>query len=575
MKRHLLGLCASAALLSSATAQIFVEKVFSFNQTIADNGQYVDVRTLSDLGMSSILDVDVGLVMQSAPGKTIRLGDYFVSLTHGIASEEERVAVLLNRAGANDTRPWGSSLNAVNLSFDDSVDAANSFGVTSTTGTYAADGRLAVDPYGNPLAFDALDVTHGLGSLDGEFLESNVWSLLVADTRQGGEGVLSSWTLGLTGPAAQSGKFDPGLGGTFGDVEGSGIQDVKAMLLVSGSGANSVTVNVSENLVLSGGLSGNGNLRKFGVGELILSGDSSGFTGSVDLSQGVLQIARNDALGVGVVIEVSGSGSILKLANSAQLDAPISLSGSGSRLVLDGNGILGGRLTGDGGLRIDSSGKVTLTGTSTYTGGTSVSSGTLIINGDHSGAPGALSVASGATLGGSGTIGGATHVSGTHSPGNSPGIQTFDSLLTYSAGSSVLWDLGVNAIGTRGSDYDGINANRGLNFAGVTTLSLGLGNTVDWSNAFWDSDQIGTNGWKVFSVVETLDGFDNLSLDSIAGGLDSKGVPLSAQRPGAGFNLYQESGGIYLNYQVAAVPEPSYLLGIICLLAGWACCRRR
>jgi len=662
MKRHLLTICANAALLSPAVGQILIEKLFQVNQTITDNGQYVDVRALSDFGMTSILDVNVGLVMQSAAGKTMRLGDYFVSLTYGIASEEERVAVLLNRAGANETNPWGSSLNAENLSFDDSGDAPNSFGITSATGTYAADGRLAVDPYGSPLAFKVLDVTHGLDSLNGDLLDSNIYNLLVADTRQGGVGMLSSWTLGITGNVAESGTLDLGPAATIADVAGSGSQEVKAGLLVSGSGTDSLTAKISENLVLSGALTGNGSLRKSGGGELTLSGNSSDFTGKVELSEGVLRIDGNNALGAGAKLEVSGIGTTLKLANSSRVNAPISLantqlviegdgelggaltgngslrnsgggeltlsgnssdftgkvelsegvlridgnnalgagaklevSGIGStlklvnssrvnapislanaQLVIEGDGELGGALTGNGSLRNSGGGELTLSGNSSdFTGKVELSEGVLRINGDYSGATGEFSVASGATLGGNGTIGGPTTVTGTHSPGNSPGLQIFDSLLTYSAGSSILWELGVNAIGTRGSDYDGIDVNGGLNFAGATTVSLVFGGTVDWGTAFWDSDQIGTAGWKIFDVVGALDGVDNLSLDSTEGWLDSNGVDLSARRSQAGFNLYQESGGIYLNYQAAVVPEPSYLLGVICLLVGWASCRRR
>lgn len=50
----------------------------------------------------------------------------------------------------------------------------------------------------------------------------------------------------------------------------------------------------------------------------------------------------------------------------------------------------------------------TLSGANTYTGATTVTAGTLFINGNSSGASGAVSVASGATLAGTGVIGGVT-----------------------------------------------------------------------------------------------------------------------------------------------------------------------
>jgi hypothetical protein len=110
-----------------------------------------------------------------------------------------------------------------------------------------------------------------------------------------------------------------------------------------------------------------------------------------------------------------------------------------------------------------------------------VSAGTLVVNGTNSGA-GTVSVAVGATLGGSGTIGGATTISGIHSPGTSPGVQTFTNGLTYNNGSAVVWDLIGNGVGTRGVDYDGVDVTGGtLDFAGTTTMNLtfNLTNSVE------------------------------------------------------------------------------------------------
>ena len=59
----------------------------------------------------------------------------------------------------------------------------------------------------------------------------------------------------------------------------------------------------------------------------------------------------------------------------------------------------------------------------TYTGTTTVSDGTLLVNGSI--ANSAVTVQSGATLGGTGTTGPLTiNNGGTHSPGNSPGMTT-------------------------------------------------------------------------------------------------------------------------------------------------------
>lgn len=76
-----------------------------------------------------------------------------------------------------------------------------------------------------------------------------------------------------------------------------------------------------------------------------------------------------------------------------------------------------------------------------YTGTTKVSGGTLIVNGDQSGATGAVSVDSGATLMGSGTIGGVTTVGGFLKPGNSPGKLTFAADLSLNDGSMTTLEI--------------------------------------------------------------------------------------------------------------------------------------
>ena len=67
-------------------------------------------------------------------------------------------------------------------------------------------------------------------------------------------------------------------------------------------------------------------------------------------------------------------------------------------------------MSGSGTLTQQRPGALTLTGANTYSGATTVTAGTLLINGTQTAATGAVSVASGATLGGIGTTGGAVTV---------------------------------------------------------------------------------------------------------------------------------------------------------------------
>jgi hypothetical protein len=158
---------------------------------------------------------------------------------------------------------------------------------------------------------------------------------------------------------------------------------------------------------------------------------------------------------------------------------------------------------------------------------------------------------------GTGAISGNTTISGTHSPGNSPGVQSFDGNLTYNVGSSVVWELVSNTLAGRGTNFDGINVDGNLTFTGATTIDMDFGlagSTVDWSDSLWDYAITGTSGWKIFDVTGSIIGFEYLQ---IASGpyLDGSSQSLTSTRPNASFVLYQGIDGIYINYR--AVPEPS------------------
>lgn len=94
----------------------------------------------------------------------------------------------------------------------------------------------------------------------------------------------------------------------------------------------------------------------------------------------------------------------------------------------------------------------------------------LLVNSDNSGATGDVTVATGATLGGSGTIGGDTTIQsgGFLAAGNSPGILSFDGDLTLEAGSATLMEITGT---TRGTQYDGIDVAGLLTYGGTLTLT--------------------------------------------------------------------------------------------------------
>ena len=354
--------------------------------------------------------------------------------------------------------------------------------------------------------------------------------------------------------------------------------------------SKTAVINVSSaattlSLVGATGAATDGGLTKLGSGALMLTGTNT-YTGLTRVDEGTLSLghATNTLADTGSV-NVNG-GTLALGANTDTVGNVILTSGSitgttGSKLTGSSFDIRSGNisteLSGSGAsLTKSTSGIVTLSAANTYTGATNVNAGKLVISSTGSTASGSavtvanagseivvdgtiggtLIIGAGTTLSGSGTISGATTISGMHTPGNSPGVQTFTSDLTYASGSTVTWELGGNSNQNSPVIYDQLVVNGNLNFSGQTTMSLSfsfLNSAVDWNNGFWDSDQ----SWVVYDVTGSTANFDNLTLNQ-QNWLDSNSIALNAARSNAFFSLTLSGNDILLNY--TAVPETSVTL---------------
>ena len=378
-----------------AMAQIRIERGFSVGQTAPDRGQYVSSFALSDGSITNITDVNVTLNLSSpVAGNSMWLGDLYVSLTHGTAFENERVAVLLNRPGRNNTDQWGSDLTSLAITLDDSVAAPNVYNIMSATGVYRADGRIGVNPYGSPVAYNSQQIIAGLSALNGAWLDSSRWSLLVADTEEYAVARLDSWRLTITGFGAATGTLDPGVGGTISDA-GNSNNTVGATVVVSGTGANAVTTSVSNNLILDGGLQGSGEMIKQGGGTLALGGQSTNFTGTVRVNEGVVDVISGNAIGSGSMV-LAGTNTKLHVSGGVQFSAPLEIATNGVRF--DGSGILAGAVSGSGGVTKVGSDTVVLSANNSFTGGTVISNGALRLANSGAAGLGGVIVAQGARL---------------------------------------------------------------------------------------------------------------------------------------------------------------------------------
>jgi len=318
------ALLAGLALLGVASAnaqEVTLLHSVAVNQgDIPDRGQYLSMSLLdlANSGMASITDVNVNLSLSSLPQQNpMWLGQIYSTLTYGVASEEERTAVLLNRPGVSNSNAFGSSLSSLNVTLDDSA-TTSIFNVASGTGTYQADGRLGVDPYGSRVAYNPSNVNAGLSALNGSLLQSQKLSLLVADTQQGATGKLDRWGVQIKGTATSSGTINTGAGGSVA-ATGTGAQSVGATVHSASTGAGAVGLLASANqtLNLNGGVSGGGDFNKTGSGTVKV-GDSAGFTGTLNVNEGkvlvggALASASTTLVGSGGLLGGSGTvGSVV------------------------------------------------------------------------------------------------------------------------------------------------------------------------------------------------------------------------------------------------------------------------
>ncbi len=195
-----------------------------------------------------------------------------------------------------------------------------------------------------------------------------------------------------------------------------------------------------------------------------------------------------------------GTGGTLSVAASATADGTVTLAGgtvacAGNYTLTGANGLVAAagtstvsvatanaltlmsQVTGVGALRKSGGGALILIGANPYSGGTVISDGMLLVNGSLN-ATSLVTVASGSTLGGTGTMGVVAN-SGTLSPGNGAamGLLTTSNML-LSAGCTIAFDLGATNTASIATNSDSVTVNGDLTLGGGTidiTADAGFG----------------------------------------------------------------------------------------------------
>jgi autotransporter-associated beta strand protein len=251
--------------------------------------------------------------------------------------------------------------------------------------------------------------------------------------------------------------------------------------------------------VTGGGVSGSATFTKLGAGTLEFTNAASGLWGTIifDAHEGTILVGTAAPL-VADITELQATGGTFALYNGVTLPFPLTISGYGAAgagalqsvggdttysgpitLGADaGIGVSAGTLTVSAiansafGLRKSGPGTLVVAGTPAYAGPIDVAGGSLRLDGTLPAAS-LASVASGAALGGSGTGG---HVSvlsgGRYSPGQSPGLFTVGTL-TLAGGATFFEEMDGTGAGTQ---YDQTHVSGALSLGGAT-LALALGFT--------------------------------------------------------------------------------------------------
>ena len=307
-----------------------------------------------------------------------------------------------------------------------------------------------------------------------------------------GKGDLSGGTVTITGGTLS--QTNPG-GEFIVGRDGNGTLNV--------SGSASVVASATSGILMGGGAFSQVAVLNLSGGKVeatrIYKG--SGVAAALTFNSGTLRAATGAASDF-----VSGLTSVSVLAGGAVID-------SNGQSVTFGPAITDG---GGGGLTKIGTGTLGLAGVNTYLGATSVQAGTLRIDGDSSLATGAVTVASGAMLAGTGTVGGATTIQSgaTLSPGASPGTLAFAGGLNFNSGGNYNWQM-LSATGTAGSvsswDLTTVGGALAVNATSADPFRINLwtlsstGPDVSGSAANFNSSQSYT--WKIASASGGITGF--------------------------------------------------------------------
>ena len=280
------------------------------------------------------------------------------------------------------------------------------------------------------------------------------------------------------------------LNQTIGSLAGSGIVTLGSAMLTTGGNNASTT--------FSGVISGTGSVAKTGNGAFTLSGANT-YTGGTNLSAGRLVVGNNGAFGTGPVAMAAGTtmsflntgnftvANNIKISGDPTFSPPSGTTQTISGVISDGSS--------PGTMVLSGGGTLVLSAINTYTGPTTVNSGTLDVTGSI--ASSGLTVNSGSTLSGPGTVGttqinsGGNFAPGTGAPGTSTSVS---GSLAFQSGAIYMVQLNPSS-----ASFASVTGTASLN--GTVSANFASGNYVVSQYTILQS--AGLNGSKFSGLTNT------------------------------------------------------------------------
>ncbi|MCL2646689.1 MAG: autotransporter-associated beta strand repeat-containing protein [Phycisphaerales bacterium] len=513
---------------------------------------------------------------------------------------------------AGDSFTWGGTLTNgtttpniqfqgngnVNLTGDQTL-KINQLTANNGSGTYTLSGNLNLTLSNTTVSISSATLALTGTNQFNSTTTSNITPIFSA-TGSGYLAVNDNAALGATPGSVMSNQIT---------LNNGGLRALDTFTLNANRGINitatgTISVDDTKTLTYNGVINGGGNLAKAGAGTLVLGGLNT-YTGTTTVSGGTLVLTVANAAYTNTMT-ISGGGT-LKISDDLQLGAvpgtaatkltfnngTLVASGieiSSTRSIVLGNGYSGtfevasnllykGVISGTNGSLIKTgAGTLTLGGSNTYSGTTTIQAGTLVLTGaltntttitvgdtiGHASAVfdvngttnGTLTLGSGKTLGGFGTVtGNVTAATGSFlSPGSAViGTLTVNGNLTLNIGNATS-NVGLNYT-FDASSSDSITVGGALNLPnGTANYAYVVLNYVPGTSAITSGTDYVLFSYS--SLVNTFTPITNATVgDAITAGTIRLGSGFDSLPSGSTYSIDDKGGQIVLSFDLAG-PGP-------------------